>query len=169
MSPLKDVLIKRPKILFVGINPGLESERIGHHFGNRVNPFWKLLHKSGLTPVQLSPEQDARLADYGYALTNLCQRCTRSASELKLAELRAGREALAKKIAKLEPRIVAFVGVSIYKVFFPKSASPGAGAKPETIHGSPVFVLPNPSGLNASYPGFEHKLIWFKRLNDAAR
>ena len=162
--PLRDVLPQRPRILFVGINPGLESERIGHHFGHKANPFWRLLHTAGLTPVQLAPSEDQRLAEFGLGLTNLCPRCTKTASELGRAEIAAGRQALDEKIHVVQPGLVAFVGVLIYRAFFPKSRSLGAGLKPELIHGVPVFVLPNPSGLNASYPGFAHKLVWFERL-----
>lgn len=164
MRPLKDVLIANPRVLFVGINPGLRSGAIGHHFGSPANPFWRLLHASGLTPILLKPEEDARLAEFGLALTNLCSRTTRTAAELTAAELAAGCLSLNRKIRRLKPQVVAFVGVSIYRVFFPKSKSPGAGPKPETLHGSPLFALPNPSGLNASYPGFEHKLVWFRKL-----
>jgi double-stranded uracil-DNA glycosylase len=153
--PLKDVLIPRPRILFVGINPGLRSEAIGHHFGGPGNPFWKLLHAAKLTPVLLKAEEDQRLKEFGLALTNLCPRASRTAAELSAAEIQAGKVALAKKIRRVKPRLVAPVGVSIYKAFFPA--------------GAPLFVLPNPSGLNAAYPGFKHKLVWFQALERAAR
>jgi TDG/mug DNA glycosylase family protein len=165
--PLKDVLIQRPRILFVGINPGLRSEAIGHHFGGPGNPFWKLLHAAKLTPVPLKAEEDRRLKEFGLALTNLCPRASRQASELSAAEIRAGKAALARKIRRLEPRLVALVGVSIYKAFYPAGPG-GAGPKEERIAGAPLFVLPNPSGLNAAYPGFRHKLVWFEALREAA-
>jgi double-stranded uracil-DNA glycosylase len=161
--PLKDVMIDRPRILFVGINPGLRSEAIGHHFGGPANPFWRLLHASGLTPVLLKPEEDRRLKEFGLALTNLCPRASRQASELSAAELAAGKIALARKIRRVRPRLVALVGVSIYKAFFPTGPG-GAGPKDEYIADAPLFVLPNPSGLNAAYPGFQHKLVWFEKL-----
>lgn len=166
--PLKDVLIARPRILFVGINPGLRSEAVGHHFGGPANPFWRLLHAAGLTPVLLKPEEDRRLKEFGLALTNLCPRATRQASELTAAEVQAGKVALARKIRRLKPKLVAPVGVSIYKAFFPAGPG-GAGPKKEHIAGAPLFVLPNPSGLNAAYPGFRHKLVWFEALRKAAR
>lgn len=164
MSPLPDLLVPRPRVLLVGINPGLRSEARGHHFAGNGNPFWRLLHAARLTPVLLEPEEDARLTEFGLALTNLCPRATRAAAELSAAELAAGRRALDRKIRRLKPRLVAFVGVSIYHVFFPKPSTPGPGLKSETLHGARVFVLPNPSGLNASYPGFNDKLVWFRRL-----
>ena len=163
---LRDVLTPRPRILFVGINPSLRSAEVGHHFAGRGNPFWRLLHASRLVPVALACEEDLRLAEFGLALTNLCPRATRSASELSAAEIARGKETVARKIRRLRPEVVAFVGVTIYRSFFGKSASAGAGPKAEKIFGARVFVLPNPSGLNASYPGFKDKLVWFERLRE---
>lgn len=164
MPRLKDVVVREPDVLLVGINPGLRSGAVGHHFAGTGNPFWRLLAASKLTPRLLHPEEDQQLAELGIALTNLCPRVTRTAAELEPDELERGRRALAKKIAKLEPRVVAFVGVSLYQLYFRLPKSGGAGPKPETIAGAPVFVVPNPSGLNASFPGFEHKLVWFRAL-----
>jgi double-stranded uracil-DNA glycosylase len=162
--PLRDVIAPNPRILFIGINPSLRSEAVGHHFAGRGNPFWRLLYAARLVPEPLTCEEDQRLAEFGLALTNLCPRATRSASELTPDETKRGLEGLRKKIRRLHPRIVAFVGVTLYRQFFGHSKSGGAGAKPETIYGAHVFVLPNPSGLNASFPGFKDKLIWFERL-----
>jgi TDG/mug DNA glycosylase family protein len=166
---LRDILVARPRILFVGINPGLRSDQLGHHFAGRGNPFWRLLHAAGLTPVLLDPSEDRRLAEFGLALTNLVARPTRSAAELDRDELRAGREVLSKKAARLEPAVLALVGVTLYRQVFPKPlGGPGAGAKPERLHDARVFVVPNPSGLNAAYPGFQHKLVWFQALRQFA-
>lgn len=162
---LQDVVPERPRLLLVGINPGRRSGTVGHHFAGNGNPFWRLLHASGLTPVLLPYEQDQRLATFGVALTNLCARTTRTAAELTRGEIETGRAVLADKIARWRPAVVAFVGVTLYGLYFGKHASkPGPGAKPETIAAARVFVVPNPSGLNASFPGFAHKLVWFKRL-----
>lgn len=163
--PLRDVLTPHPRVLFVGINPGLRSEAAGHHFAGPGNPFWRLLHAARLVPVPLTHDEDQRLAEFGLALTNLCPRATRSAAELSRAEMERGRRALARKIGRLRPTVVAFVGITIYRQFF-KDGSAGAGPKPERISGARVFVLPNPSGLNASFPGFKHKLVWFERLRE---
>ena len=167
--PLRDVLASRPKILFVGINPGLRSEAVGHHFAGPGNPFWRLLHAAHLVPEPLTYSDDRRLVEFGMAMTNLCPRATRSASELARDELEAGRRALDRKIRRLRPQLVVFVGVTLYRQFFGKSrlGAPGPGLKPDRIHGARVFVLPNPSGLNASFPGFADKLRWFKRLRAA--
>jgi TDG/mug DNA glycosylase family protein len=164
MPRLKDVIVQEPDVLLVGINPGLRSGAVGHHFAGNGNPFWRLLERSKLTPRLLHYEEDERLADFGIALTNLCPRVTRTAAELEPDELDRGRRALARKIAKLQPRVVAFVGVSLYQLYFRLPKSGGPGEKPETIAGARVFVVPNPSGLNASFPGFEHKLVWFRAL-----
>lgn len=168
MARLRDILIERPRILLVGINPSPRSAGSGHHFAGPGNPFWRLMHASGLLPVALTHDEDYRLAEFGLAITNVCSRATRAASELKRDEIDRGERALTRKIHRVQPRIVAFVGVSIYRRYFGPSASGGAGAKPETIADSRVFALPNPSGLNASFPGFNDKLVWFEALRDFA-
>lgn len=164
--PLRDVVTPHPRALFVGINPSLRSEAVGHHFAGRGNPFWRLLYAARIIPVPLTCEEDRRLAEFGLALVNLCPRATRSASELRGDEIAAGKKVLARKIHRLRPQVAAFVGVGIYRSFFGKSASAGAGPKPERIAGARVFVVPNPSGLNASFPGFKDKLVWFERLRE---
>jgi TDG/mug DNA glycosylase family protein len=164
MKRLRDVIAPDLRLLFVGINPGLRSAEIGHHFGGRTNPFWRLLHASGLTPELLPPEQDRRLVEWRLGITNLCARPSRAAAELTRDELRAGAAILRRKIARLRPRAVALVGISLYKQVFPDGKTPGPGGKPERLAGAPVFVLPNPSGLNASFPGFAQKKVWFDRL-----
>ena len=168
MPKLRDILKPRPRILFVGINPSIRSEQMGHHFASPGNPFWRLLYTAGLVPEALTCEDDARLVEFDLALTSLCPRATRSAAELSSAELIEGQKALARRIRRVQPQVVAFVGVSIYRRFFGVAHGDGAGAKSEKIFGARVFVLPNPSGLNASYPGFKHKLIWFERLREFA-
>lgn len=164
MPRLKDVLVARPDLLLVGINPGLRSGAVGHHFAGNGNPFWRLLASSRLTPRLLHYEEDTELAKFGIALTNLCPRVTRTAAELEADEIERGRRVLARKCARLRPRVVAFVGLGLYQMYFRLPQSGGAGEKPERIAGARVFVVPNPSGLNASFPGFEHKLVWFRKL-----
>jgi len=154
----------RPRLMLVGINPGRRSGALGHHFAGNGNPFWRLLHASGLTPEPIDYLEDHRLAELGIALTNLCPRTTRTAAELRPEEIARGRATLARKIARWRPAVVGFVGVSLYAMFFRRATGGGAGPKPETISEARVFVVPNPSGLNASYPGFAHKLVWFKKL-----
>ena len=161
---LRDIVVDRPQLLLVGINPGLRSGAVGHHFAGNGNPFWRLLAAARLTPVLLDYADDQRLADFGIALTNLCPRTTRTAAELTRAEIARGRAALARKIARWKPAVVGFVGVSLYAMYFGRAAGGGPCPKPETVAGARLFVVPNPSGLNASYPGFAHKLVWFKKL-----
>jgi TDG/mug DNA glycosylase family protein len=168
MPRLRDVLCDHPRLLLVGINPGLRSGTLGHHFAGRGNPFWRLLHAAGLTPRLLSFDEDTTLAEFGIALTNLCPRTTRSAAELTAEELARGRRTLIRKCALLKPRVVGLVGVTVYTTVFGARAGGGVGLKAERLGGAPVFVVPNPSGLNASYPGFAHKLVWYRRLGQFA-
>ncbi len=168
--PLGDILTPKPRVLFVGINPSLRSEAVGHHFAGPGNPFWRLLYAARLVPVELTHTEDRRLVEFGLALTNLCPRATRAAAELDREEIERGKRRLVAKIRRLRPDVVAFVGVTIYREFFRKlgtdAAGSGAGAKTELFCGARVFVLPNPSGLNASFPGFKDKLVWFERLRE---
>lgn len=164
MPRLHDVVCERPRLLLVGINPGLRSGAMGHHFAGNGNPFWRLLHAAGLTPELLDAEQDDRLAEFGLALTNLCPRPTRAASELTSAEIARGRDVLLRKCRQLQPQAVALVGITLHAQVFGLRSGGGPGAKSERLGGAPVFVVPNPSGLNASFPGFAHKLIWYVRL-----
>jgi TDG/mug DNA glycosylase family protein len=161
---LRDVTCERPALLLVGINPGLRSAALGHHFAGRGNPFWRLLHAARIVDEPLDFEQDRRLGEWGIALTNLCPRPTRSAAELTGAEMARGRATLIRKCRAWKPRVVALVGVGLHQVIFGRSARGGAGAKPDRLAGAAVFVVPNPSGLNASFPGFAHKLTWYRQL-----
>ncbi|HXI55198.1 MAG TPA: mismatch-specific DNA-glycosylase [Polyangia bacterium] len=164
MPRLRDVICPRPRLLLVGINPGLRSGAVGHHFAGRGNPFWRLIHAAGLVPTLLSPDEDQRLGEHGIALTNLVARTTRTAAELTRDERARGARLLTAKIRRLRPAVVAFVGLSLYQDFFGYVKSGGPGVKPEQIADAAVFVVPNPSGLNASFPGFDEKLIWYRRL-----
>jgi len=150
----------------IGINPSLRSAEVGHHFASPGNPFWRLLYAAKIVPEPIGADDDQRLAEFGIGLTNLCPRATRSAAELEPPEIEEGRRDLARKIARLKPGVVAFVGVSLYQSFFKLKTSGGPGPKPETISGARVFVVPNPSGLNASFPGFSHKLVWYEKLRE---
>jgi TDG/mug DNA glycosylase family protein len=138
------------QVLFVGINPGMMSGATGHHFARPGNRFWPTLHKAGFTPRQLKPEEHHELLEYGIGVTNIADRVTRTAAELTDDELRAGAQALERLVAEYEPELVAIVGVTAYRTAFnrPKAQM---GRQEETISGRPVWVLPNPSGLNAHY------------------
>ena len=138
------------KLLFVGINPGLRSAAVGHHFARPGNRFYPALHAAGITPRLLMPEEDGDLPRYGVGVTNIASRATRDAGELSREELRAGAAELEQLVAELQPRLVAVVGLVAYRTAFRR---PGAvmGLQEERIGGRPVWVLPNPSGLNAHY------------------
>jgi TDG/mug DNA glycosylase family protein len=149
-------------VLFVGINPGVRSALTGHHFAGYSNRFWKLLHESALVPDRLTAEDDGRLVEWGFGVTNLVPRASPGIDDLSPAEYLAGRARLFRKIDRWRPEVVALVGVTLYRSLFPpdKSAPRSAGAtrlppaigrRPETIHGARVFVLPNPSGRNANF------------------
>jgi double-stranded uracil-DNA glycosylase len=137
-------------VLFVGINPGLYSAATGHHFARPGNRFWPALHQAGFTPTQLHPSRQAGLLENGCGVTNLVNRGTATAEELAPAEFVAGRRRLAAKVRRFRPQIVAFLGVGAYcQAFSRKQAN--VGPQPERFEGAEVWVLPNPSGLNANY------------------
>ena len=149
-KPIQDVIAPGLKVLFVGINPGLYSAATGHHFARPGNRFWPALHRSGFTARQLHPSEQAELLKEGYGITNLVNRGTATADELAAEEFVAGRKRLAAKVRRHCPRVVAFLGVGAYcQAFSMKSAA--VGRQPQTFEGAEVWVLPNPSGLNANY------------------
>lgn len=162
-APLADRLCPRPRILFVGINPSLRSAAIGHHFAGPGNPFWRLLHAADLVPRPMTWADDVHLPALGLALTNIVPRATRAAGELTAADYGRGRRRLVRLIARLRPGVIAFVGSTVYRNFAGPGARPGCGPKPD-LHGARAFVVPNPSGLNAAYPGFRDKLVWYRSL-----
>lgn len=151
---LRSILPPEPRVLFVGINPGVRSAEIGHHFAGYSNRFWKLLYDARLVPEPIGAEDDGRLAEWGYGLTNLVARPTPGVGDLKPDEFRRGRAVLVRRIRQTRPLIVALVGVTLYRALFP-AARPAAGSvlglRQDELGGAPVFVLPNPSGRNANF------------------
>jgi double-stranded uracil-DNA glycosylase len=145
-----DVIAPRLDVLFVGINPGLYSGAVGHHFARPGNRFWKALHGAGFTDRLLGPFEERELLRHGLGITNLVARATAGAAELSGHELRDGAAAVRGKVQRSRPRIVAFLGVGAYRTSF---GIPGAkvGPQPERVGKARVWVLPNPSGLNAHY------------------
>jgi TDG/mug DNA glycosylase family protein len=154
------------RVLIVAINPSTRSMDKGYSFSSPGNPFWRLLHEAGLTPVQLEPREEQRLLEFGIGLVSTVRRATSAAAELSLAERRAGATAARDLVERYEPQVVALLGLTLYPVFFPTGGSPGPGLQEHRIHHSEVFVLPNPSGRNRAYPGFENKLVWYRALAD---
>jgi TDG/mug DNA glycosylase family protein len=145
-----DVIAPGLDVLFVGINPGLYTAAIGHHFGRPGNRFWPALHAGGFTPRLLSPFEERELLGWKLGITNIVARASARADELTASELVAGASLLKKKVRRYSPRFVAFLGVTSYRTAF---ADPGAktGRQPAPLEGAVVWVLPNPSGLNAHY------------------
>jgi double-stranded uracil-DNA glycosylase len=168
---LDDRLPDRPRILFVGINPGMTSASINHHFAGPSNRFWKLLYEARLTPVLMGPEDDDHLmtaARYGF--TNLVARPTPGIDTLRREEYLAGVRVLGAKIRRVQPSLVALVGVTLGRVLF--SRRPGEpvtpGLQTERFEGARVFVLPNPSGRNAHY-SYAQMVTAFRALAAVSR
>lgn len=147
---IRDILAPQLRVLFVGINPGLYSAATGHHFARPGNRFWPALHAAGYTARLLHPSEQRQLLRAGYGVTNLVNRATARAEHLAPEEFAAGGRKLARKVRRYRPAVVAFLGLGAYRAAF---ARPKAqiGPQPETIEGARIWVLPNPSGLNANY------------------
>jgi len=175
---LPDYLVTGLSILFVGINPGLRSSEVGHHFAGTSNRFWKLLFEAGLVPHRMTCQDDGRLLDYGYGLTNLIAKPTAGIQDLVKQDFLQGRDVLLAKIKKYRPAIVAVLGISVARVLLSPKRSDASGRriavcpiqtglKPELLAGVRVFVLPNPSGRNAHYSYQTMKDLWGE-LKDAS-
>jgi TDG/mug DNA glycosylase family protein len=154
------------RVLFSGINPSLYSAATGHHFARPGNRFWPALHKSGFTPRLLHPSEQSTLPALGLGITNVVARATARADELSPAELVAGGEILAALTARWQPRYLAVLGVTAYRTAFGRRTA-AIGPQDETVGGVPVWVLPNPSGLNASWQ-IDRLAGEFARLRAAA-
>ena len=158
------------RVLLVGINPGMRSAAIGHHFAGYSNRFWKLLYESRLVPEPIGAEHDDRLPEWGFGITNLVARATPGIDTLRPEELVAGARTLRRKVRRWKPEVVAFVGVTVYRAVSRKRRARGArrlrpapfrdektpdpfsvGLQSDTFEGARVFVLPNPSGRNANF------------------
>ena len=159
MTGVPDIIGPNLRILFCGINPGMLSGRLGQHFARPGNRFWKLLAASGLTDRVLVPVEQDQLLGYGLGITNLVEATTASAAELSAADLRAGAPRLEAKAAALTPVCVAVLGMQAYRVAFGR---PGAalGRQPERLGQSVLWLLPNPSGLQARYQLPEMTEMW---------
>ncbi len=147
---IRDVIAPRLRVLFCGINPGLYSGATGWHFARPGNRFWPALHAAGFTKRLLHPSEQRELLKAGYGIVNLVNRATATAEELEPAEFVSGRKRLAAKVRRYRPRVVAFLGVGAYGAAFGVTR-PRIGEQPQTFEDARVWVLPNPSGLNASY------------------
>ena len=138
------------RVLFCGINPGLWSGATGHHFARPGNRFWPALYRSGFTPRQFRPDEQGDLLDLGLGITNVVDRATAKADELTAEEYRAGGLALVERVARLRPRALAVLGIGAYRTAFGRPRAT-VGRQPDGLGDTQVWVLPNPSGLNAHY------------------
>jgi double-stranded uracil-DNA glycosylase len=169
LPPLRDHIRPGVRVLFVGINPGVRSSLTGHHFAGYSNRFWKLLFESGLAPERIGFEDDERLPEWGYGMTNLVARPTPGIDGLERPEYVEGRRRLLRKVRRYGPPVVALVGVTVFRAMFPgRRGRVALGLQQERIGTSRVFVLPNPSGRNATvtYAGM---LAAFRRLDRFVR
>ena len=163
-------------MIFVGINPGVRSALTGHHFAGFSNRFWKLLYESGLVPEPITYKDDQRLPEWGFGITNLIARPSPGIGDLRPKEYTAGWALLNRKIARYRPRVVALVGVTLYRAILPlldpsaprraKALAPVMGPQPCIVHGARIHVLPNPSGRNANF-SYAEMLDAFRALRSA--
>jgi TDG/mug DNA glycosylase family protein len=161
---LRDRIHPGVEVLFVGINPGIRSAMTGHHFAGFSNRFWKLLYESGLVPERITFTDDDRLPDWGFGITNIVPRATAGIDALSPDEYVRGRTRLHAKIRKFRPRVVALVGVTVFRAMFPEyKGRVVVGLQAQTLDGTPVFVLPNTSGRNANF-SYAEMLAAFRAL-----
>ncbi|KAF4515935.1 hypothetical protein B566_EDAN000172 [Ephemera danica] len=168
---LSDRIQPGVRILFVGINPGLRSAQLGHHFAGPSNRFWKLLHESRLVTEPLTYLEDGRLPEWGLGLTNIIDCSSRGIDSLSPRDYFEGVEALIQNVRRYRPRIVALLGITIYRILYGAERSLPTriplGATSSDIAGVPIFLLPNPSGRNACYR-YEDMLAAFRALRSLA-
>jgi double-stranded uracil-DNA glycosylase len=161
-----DVIAPNLRVLFSGINPGLYTAAVGHHFARPGNRFWPALYKSGFTRRLLSPFEESELLDSRLGITNVVAHATASAAELTKVDFVKGGRILQAKVRRYHPKIVAILGVGAYRQAFGRPKAP-IGEQDERIENTRVWILPNPSGLNANYQ-LDDLVKLFKELSKAA-
>lgn len=147
---VNDLIAPGLKVLLVGINPGLYSGVTGYHFARPGNRFWPALHLAGITPRQFHPSEEQKLLALGYGITAMVRRATATAQELNPEEYREGARHLEEKVGIYRPKLVCFLGIGAYRTGFGRPKAQ-LGLQEGTIAGVPVWVAPNPSGLNAHF------------------
>lgn len=147
MKPVSDHVKENLQILFVGFNPSIRSSETGHHFANPNNRFWRILHDAGLTPRRYQASEDEKLIELGMGITNIVPRPTKAADEITKEEYKEGREVLKKKIEKLKPKVVCFVGKGVFQEYSGKKAVPWGRQMDSVVPGTIDFVAPSSSGL----------------------
>ncbi len=163
---VRDVIAPGLRVLFCGINPGLYTAAVGHHFARPGNRFWPALFAAGFTDRLLSPFDERELLQKGYGITNVVMRATATAEQLSRAELRAGAARLEAKVLKYKPAFLAVLGMGAYRAAWDRRTA-AIGRQDETIAETIVWVLPNPSGLNAHYQAKDLQRL-FAQLKKAA-
>jgi TDG/mug DNA glycosylase family protein len=163
---VEDLIGHDLKVLFCGINPGLYSGATGYHFARPGNRFWKALHGAGITKRLLHPSEEGELLESGYGITCFVERTTARADEISVDEMIQGGQILIRKIEKYNPRILAVLGLGAYRTAFGESKA-GLGKQPDKIGETDVWLLPNPSGLNAHYQLADF-IEMFRKLKRAA-
>jgi len=164
---VRDVIAPDLRVLFCGINPGLYTAAVGHHFARPGNRFWPALYASGFTERLLSPFDERELLKGGYGITNVVSRATSSADLLTKEEIVAGGKRLTRKVLRYRPRILAVLGMGAYRDAFnqPKAS---VGRQKQLIGSTILWVLPNPSGLNANYQARDLARL-FSELREAVQ
>lgn len=169
LPPLRDRIKPGVRVLFVGINPGIRSSQTGHHFAGFSNRFWRLLFESRLIPTPITFEDDDRLPEFGFGITNIVPRPTPGIDTILPEEYPPGRARLRRKILRYQPAVVAMIGITVFRAMFPERKDTVAlGLQTERIGESAVFVLPNPSGRNANFT-YAEMLAAFRRLRRLPR
>jgi TDG/mug DNA glycosylase family protein len=147
MNPIDDHLVEGLKILFVGFNPSIRSSEVGHHYANPNNRFWKILFEAGLTPHKYEAAEDAQLLEFGYGFTNIVERPTKAADEIKKEEYKEGRQILKRKIERYKPKVVCYVGKGVYQEYSGRKSTPWGKQMESVVPGVIDFVAPSSSGL----------------------
>ena len=160
-----DVIAPGLRVLFCGINPGLYSAAVGHNFARPGNRFWPVLHQSGFTERLLTAAEEQQLLQHGLGIINIVARATATADQLSVEELRAGARSMAPRIRRYRPGYLAVLGMGAYRCAFGRPQAQ-IGLQPATIGETKLWVLPNPSGLNANYQRPELVRL-FRELREA--
>ena len=161
---LQDYLCKNLDIIFIGLNPGLLSDKTGHHFARATNLFWTALYEAGLVNERLKPQDDVRMNEFGYGLTNLVARATNNIDALSADEFVRGGKILRKKILRYAPRLACFVGITGYRIAYDKRARFGAQSSSPAWGDTKIFIVPSTSPRNAFYR--KQAIDWFKQLKE---
>jgi TDG/mug DNA glycosylase family protein len=164
LPPLRDRIRPGVRVLFVGINPGVRSSLTGHHFAGFSNRFWKLLFESRLVPERIGYEDDDRLPEWAFGITNIVARPTAGIDALEPREYDEGRTRLRRKVLRYRPEVVALVGITVFRALFPDvTGTVSPGLQEQRIGDAVVFVLPNTSGRNANF-SYQEMLAAFRAL-----